>query len=96
MSEPHFPFDRPGFYDPELQSASDKLQVAMNDAAKMIIEKQQRRIKMRAIVTENAFTYRTVLDGVIVGRGGQKGCQALADELNASDKKCDALLRAFA
>lgn len=52
--------------------------------------------EMRATVTENAFAYRTVLDGVVVRLGGLNICQTLADELNASDEKCDALLRAFA
>jgi hypothetical protein len=51
---------------------------------------------MRATVAELGFTYRTVLDGSIVGRGDLNGCQALADELNTSDEKCDALKRILA
>lgn len=38
MGETHFPFDLPGFYDAELQAASDKLQIAIDEAAKIIAD----------------------------------------------------------
>ena len=50
---------------------------------------------MRAIVRPHGFIFRTVLDRVVVGCGSREGCQALADELNVSDEKCNALLQAF-
>jgi len=53
----------------------------------------------RATIKKDGLISKVFVDGVWVGRGAgqsqEKGCIALMDELNASDKKCDMIKKTF-
>ena len=50
---------------------------------------------MKASVTKKEFMFVTIMDGIEVGQGEEKGCQRLADELNADPDNAQHIYNLF-
>jgi len=50
---------------------------------------------MKASVIKKGFMFVVILDGIEVGQGEEKGCQRLADELNADPDKAQKVYNSF-